>query len=243
MFKAAIASMVLAAQSQDARGDIGGRVFEPTGALVAGVEVRAVSDNTGMAVPTKKNEAGSYVPPFLVPGMYSVSAEVRGFRKFERKNVQVRVSENVALDIQMMAGEVTETAFVTSEPPLLQTVDSPQGQVDRPTPDCGTSAVRRQRDGPCPSCARNGKRTCGCGRLRLTMRHRSFRRTAGALVNVSTKGGGDEFLRQAWWWLRHSAFDTPTIYQNRTGIAIPVYGGNRHGLAGGRAADRDSEGL
>jgi hypothetical protein len=58
-------------------------------------------------------------------------------------------------------------------------------------------------------------------------------RTLGSLVNVSTKGGTNDIHGQAWWWLRHSAFDTPTIYQNRSGLNLPVYRDNHYGLAGG----------
>ncbi len=58
-------------------------------------------------------------------------------------------------------------------------------------------------------------------------------RTLGSLVNVSTKGGTNTIHGQAWWWLRHSAFDTPTIYQNRSGLTLPVYRDNRYGLSGG----------
>ncbi|MEK7407180.1 MAG: carboxypeptidase-like regulatory domain-containing protein, partial [Acidobacteriota bacterium] len=61
----------------------------------------------------------------------------------------------------------------------------------------------------------------------------SFGRVWGALVNVSTKGGTNDVHGQAWWWLRHSAFDTPTIFQNRSGLKLPIYRDNRYGLAGG----------
>ena len=63
----------------------------------------------------------------------------------------------------------------------------------------------------------------------------SLGRTAGSTVNVSTKGGTNELHGQAWWWLRHSAFDTPTINQKRTPgfTRLPVYRDNRYGLAGG----------
>ncbi|MBL8215406.1 MAG: TonB-dependent receptor, partial [Bryobacterales bacterium] len=37
----------------------------------------------------------------------------------------------------------------------------------------------------------------------------------------------------AWWWLRHSKLDTPTIFQNRSGQKLPIYQDNRFGLAGG----------
>jgi len=61
-------------------------------------------------------------------------------------------------------------------------------------------------------------------------------RTSGALVNVSTKGGTNDLHGSAWWWLRHSAFDTPTMFQNRTnpkGYKLPIYRDNRYGIAAG----------
>jgi len=90
-----LAAAPLLAQSQDARGNVVGRVSDPTGAVVPGAEVKGINDATGVTVATKTNEAGNYVLPFLMPGMYTVTAEVQGFRKFERKNIQVRVNENV----------------------------------------------------------------------------------------------------------------------------------------------------
>ena len=57
--------------------------------------------------------------------------------------------------------------------------------------------------------------------------------TQGSAVNVSTKGGGNNIHGSAWWWLRHSTLDTPTIYQNRSGLKLPIYQDNRYGLAGG----------
>ncbi len=57
--------------------------------------------------------------------------------------------------------------------------------------------------------------------------------TAGALVNVSTKGGTNELHGSAWWWLRHSHLDAPTVFQNRSGQKLPVYQDNRYGVAAG----------
>ncbi len=57
--------------------------------------------------------------------------------------------------------------------------------------------------------------------------------TTGSVVNVSTKGGTNEIHGSAWWWLRHSALDTPDIFQNRSGQTLAIYQDNRYGLAGG----------
>jgi hypothetical protein len=61
----------------------------------------------------------------------------------------------------------------------------------------------------------------------------SVGRVLGSVVNVSTKGGTNQMHGQVWEWLRHSAFDAPTIYQNRAGQKLPKYRDNRFGAAGG----------
>ncbi len=274
------------AQSQDSRGNIVGRVIDPTGAVVPGTEVKAVSESRGVTVSTKTNEAGNYVLPLLMPGIYTVSAEIQGFRRFERKNVQVRVNENVGLDIQLTVGDVTESVLVTAETPLLQTAEASLGQViderrimELPlfagnamdlvhlAPGTVNGTDMRLRKAPfnnAPSqFATDGSGNYGNAftidgvaniysdgtsprvafsppqaalsefKVQTSAFDASIGRTAGATVNVSTKGGQNDFHGQAWWWLRHSAFDTPTIYQNRSGIKIPVYRDNRYGVSGG----------
>ncbi len=57
--------------------------------------------------------------------------------------------------------------------------------------------------------------------------------TMGSAVNINTKGGTNDLHGSAWWWLRHSALDTPTIFQNRSGQTLPIYQDNRYGLSGG----------
>jgi hypothetical protein len=57
--------------------------------------------------------------------------------------------------------------------------------------------------------------------------------TMGSVVNISTKGGTNDLHGSAWWWLRHSKLDNPTIYQNRSGQKLPIYQDNRYGVAVG----------
>ena len=57
--------------------------------------------------------------------------------------------------------------------------------------------------------------------------------TQGALVNVSTKGGTNDFHGSMWWWLRHQKLDAPTVFQNRSGQKLPIYQDNRYGVSGG----------
>ncbi len=273
-------------QAQDARGTIVGRVTDPSGAVVPGAEVRATNAATGVAAATRTNEAGNYALPYLMPGFYSVTSEIAGFRKFERANVQVRVNDSVELNIQMVVGDITEAVQVTAETPLLSTAEASLGQVvderriaELPlfagnamdlvhlAPGTVNGTDMRLRKAPF-NAAPSQFSTDGSGnnanfftidgvsnvysdgtaprvafspptaslsefKVQTSSFDAGVGRTLGSLVNVSTKGGTNDLHGQAWWWLRHSAFDTPTIYQNRSGLKLPIYRDNRYGLSGG----------
>jgi len=66
--------------AQTFRGGIRGTVFDPTGAVVAGVGVRAQSDSTGLVYSTTSTSAGDFSLPDLPIGAYSVSTHKDGFR-------------------------------------------------------------------------------------------------------------------------------------------------------------------
>lgn len=279
-------SALAIAQTQDARGALVGRVTDPTGAVVAGAEVRAVNVATGVVAATKTNQAGNYALPFLMPGTYTVTVELAGFKKFVRENVPIRVNDSVELDVQMAIGDITEAVQVTAETPLLQTAEASLGQVvderritELPlfagnamdlvhlAPGTVNGTDMRLRKAPFNN-APSQFSTDGSGnygnfftidgvpnvysdgtqprvafspptaslsefKVQTSSFDASIGRTMGSLVNVSTKGGVNTLHGEAWWWLRHSAFDCPTIYQNRSGQKIPVYRDNRYGLAGG----------
>jgi hypothetical protein len=126
---------------QDARGSIVGRVTDATGAVIPGADVRAANSATGVVASTKTNEAGNYTLPYLVPGIYTVSSEITGFKRLVRENVQVRVNDIVQLDMPLQLGDVTEAVSVTAETPLLTTTEASLGQVidERASTNCRCS--------------------------------------------------------------------------------------------------------
>ena len=115
--------------AQDSRGTISGRALDPSGASLPAVRVRAVSTGTGAAVEARTNDAGNYTLPFLLPGFYDVTAEVAGFQKLDRKGVEVRVNDNVTVDLRMTIGDVTQSLEVNAATPLLETGAVSLGQV------------------------------------------------------------------------------------------------------------------
>ncbi len=115
--------------AQDARGAIVGRVADPTDAVVANAEVRAVNVATGVPAVSRTNEAGNYVLAYLIPGTYTVEVEMPGFKKFVRQGIEVRVGDNVQVEVRLEVGSQAETVQVTAETPLLETMDASLGQV------------------------------------------------------------------------------------------------------------------
>jgi hypothetical protein len=120
---------VCSAFAQDPRGAITGTLMDSSGAAIPGVTVRAVNQETGVAASAVSNASGSYQIPFLLPGVYQVTAELTGFKRFVQDKIEVRVGDTVGLPIRMEIGQVTETLEVTATTPLLDTTGSSLGQV------------------------------------------------------------------------------------------------------------------
>lgn len=126
------ASLILCASAllaQDPRGTILGRVIDEAKAVIPGAQVQATNIATGVKAGAVTNASGAYTIPFLNPGVYTITAEMHGFKRFVRQNVQVRIGESVELNIPMELGQVSDTVQVTAAPPLLDTSSPSLGQV------------------------------------------------------------------------------------------------------------------
>ncbi|HET9524942.1 MAG TPA: carboxypeptidase regulatory-like domain-containing protein [Pyrinomonadaceae bacterium] len=102
------------AQSSTA-GNITGTVRDQQGAAVANVEVTIVDEKTGASRTAKTNDDGFYSAPGLPAGVYTISASPTGFKKTVATGVQLHVSENLTVNMDLQVGQVTEIVTVTSE--------------------------------------------------------------------------------------------------------------------------------
>jgi len=118
--------MVLA---QEFRATLTGRVTDPTGAILPDASITVSNTATGTKVQTKSDQTGQYVAPFLLPGSYSVTVTMSGFRTYEHKNLVLQTGSKVQEDIQMQLGAETQSVVVTTETPLIDTTTATAGQV------------------------------------------------------------------------------------------------------------------
>jgi Carboxypeptidase regulatory-like domain len=122
----------VSAHAQDTRGAILGRITDATGAVIVDATVVAVDNDTHVRTAATTNSSGDYLLPYLVVGTYRVSAEKAGFKKIERPDIQVRVSDRITIDFTMELGQASETVQVTAETPLVDTSELSMGAVVPP---------------------------------------------------------------------------------------------------------------
>ncbi|OFW29760.1 MAG: hypothetical protein A3J28_18185 [Acidobacteria bacterium RIFCSPLOWO2_12_FULL_60_22] len=108
---------------------LSGIIRDQSGGVVPGVTVTAVQTETGVTRTTVSNNTGLYSIPNLRPGQYTVRAELSGFRTAVRSEILLRVGDQLALDLDMQVGEVTERVEVTGEAPLVETASAVVGGV------------------------------------------------------------------------------------------------------------------
>lgn len=125
----ALLLLVASAFAQEYRATLSGRITDPQGAVVPGVKVTAVQVETAAKFETVSGGDGLYTIPFLPPAAYRVTAELTGFKKYDRTGVQLGANERVGLDIEMSVGQLSETIEVNAEAPMLSTATASVGQV------------------------------------------------------------------------------------------------------------------
>ena len=100
---------VLPLMAQTDRATMTGTVTDPSGRRVVGANLIVTSDSTGLARPTKTNEAGVYTLSSLITGTYTVSIQAEGFAPFVVEDVTLDVGQTRTLDAKLsVAGAVTQ---------------------------------------------------------------------------------------------------------------------------------------
>lgn len=95
-------------------GSIEGSVSDQAGASVPGVSVRVSSPNLISAQTATSDQSGRFRILNLPPGKYTVTVEAdKGFAKFERPDVEVNLSKNTSVDIQLQPAGAQASVTIT----------------------------------------------------------------------------------------------------------------------------------
>jgi hypothetical protein len=118
--------LTITALGQSDRGTITGAVTDPSKAVVAGATVTATNKATGIKQETVTTETGNYTLSSLPAGLYDVTVEQAGFKRFISQGVQVQVAQTFRVDAPLELGAPVETVTVTAESSLLKTENAEQ---------------------------------------------------------------------------------------------------------------------
>src|SRR5579862_6378101 len=116
-------------QAQTFYGSVVGTVADPSGATIAGANVTLTNIGTAERRTDQTDNSGNYQFVNLVPGVYRIDVETKGFKHLTRDQILVEVQSAVRIDAALQVGDIGQVVQVTAETPLLQTETSSLGQV------------------------------------------------------------------------------------------------------------------
>jgi outer membrane receptor protein involved in Fe transport len=127
-FALALAALCLAfgagpaAAQSTTNGAIGGLIKDPNGAVVANATVTVRNKETNREGTATTDDEGRFRVAQLEPGNYTVAVNASGFGAYTKDPVVVEVGRVTTVDVDLTLTAQTETVDVTSEAPVINTV-------------------------------------------------------------------------------------------------------------------------
>jgi carboxypeptidase family protein/TonB-dependent receptor-like protein len=118
------ASPVLAQQGS---AELRGRLLDNTGGALPGVTVTVRNQASGVYRQSTSTSDGAYFMTGLIPGVYELTAEMSGFRKYSRKDLRLEVGKTATVDVRLELGGVQEELIVTAEAPIVDVTSKEVG--------------------------------------------------------------------------------------------------------------------
>jgi hypothetical protein len=99
-------------------GTITGLITDPTGAAIPGASIVVTSKETGVKRALVASDAGDFTAAALLPGIYEMTADVKGFKHLAREAI-VEAGSTTSVNLTMKAGLASETVIVDAAVPQI----------------------------------------------------------------------------------------------------------------------------
>jgi len=116
-------------RTADVTGSILGVVRDATQAVVANARIVATNAETNFSKETVSAPDGSYRLLALPAGTYSVTATASGFQQYTTTNVDVKVNDQLRVDVTLQVGSVQQEVNVTANAVQVETETTQLGEV------------------------------------------------------------------------------------------------------------------
>jgi hypothetical protein len=124
---ASIVCFVHVAQAQQGGSGIRGRVTDEQKGVLPGVAIVVTHAESGTVRETITGADGTFLVPGLIPGPYTVTAELAGFSRLRQEDVVLRIGATLQLDLLLKVGAVEESLTVTAEAPQVDLTSAQVG--------------------------------------------------------------------------------------------------------------------
>jgi len=113
--------------SQTSSTSLRGTVTDPSGSVVQGATVILENKESNLSRTVTTGVQGDYQFPFLPPGTYSLLVTASGFERYQQSGLELLVNTPVTANVRLKLGKASEVVNVTTEAPILNTVDASLG--------------------------------------------------------------------------------------------------------------------
>ena len=110
-------------------GTVTGDLTDSSGGVLQGVKVTLTDQEKGYVFNATSDSNGRYVFTSVPPGLYTVSAQMKGFQTTRVTNIRVNVTENATANLTMKVAAATQTVEVSEQAQTVATEDAVTGQV------------------------------------------------------------------------------------------------------------------
>src|SRR5262245_54528765 len=112
---------------QQGTGELRGRVVDAQSAVLPGASVIATNEATGIFRESITGSDGEFFMSALTPGVYEVTSQLAGFRKYGRKGLRVEVGKTLSVEVVLEVGAFEEEVTVNAASPILDTTSKQLG--------------------------------------------------------------------------------------------------------------------
>jgi hypothetical protein len=110
-------------------GTVSGTLSDLTGAVIQGAKVMLTDSQKGYVFTTTSDSDGRYLFRSIPPGVYSLSADAKGFEKTRSTAFKVDVNQNATANLTLKVAGAAQTVTVEAASRAIQTEDAETGQV------------------------------------------------------------------------------------------------------------------
>jgi hypothetical protein len=119
--------IALPAAAQQGAAEIRGRVVDAGGGVLPRTTVVLRNQETGMFRQVTSNAEGSYFLSGVMPGVYELSAELAGFKRYSRRGIRLQVGKTATVDVGLEVGGPDEQITVRGEAPMVDVTSKEVG--------------------------------------------------------------------------------------------------------------------